>query len=414
MGKIAFFYCTGTAYAISMFDNALKTSIATGKWYWGDPSVNPDLVKQTLYVEGLGGKTYAWDSEIFNDPFPYMLDQNVWDIARVAYADTTISLLSGGTLISGMGASINDGISKVIDRINALRPGTPFALGGYSQGAAVMSGVYNELRSGALTSRYPDFIGGVMFGNPRRQENFRGEIGGTWSGAWDDPGSNTGGHGCFPLDGPWGRLSGCDGTEWIEFTAPDDIITSTGNTNTGLNWTKGADVLLSLANSEYFGEVLLQLALETVFPALSNVIIEAIQYAMGEVGTAVNYLIDAAGQIGTQPGAGHTIYPSLPPPNSDGTYNVTSQEITTTYTPTGATTSVPTRKPRGSQVRSGTELNTPPITITHTYLKAAAPTCFQLALSWLESKAQQFAVAPIILPSTGSVGWSTTLVPPAQ
>lgn len=413
MAKVKFFYCTGTAYAISMFDNALKTSVATQKWFWGDPSVNPELLKNpAYYVEGLGGKTYPWDGEIFNDPFPYMLNQNVWDIARVAYADTTVSFLSNGTLLSGMGASIDDGISKVIARINALPPGTPFALGGYSQGAAVMSGIYNELRSGSLTSRYPDFIGGVMFGNPRRQVNFRGEIGGTWSGAWDVPGSNTGGHGCFPLNSPWGRLSACDGTEWIEFAAPDDIITSTGDSNTGLNWTKGSDALLELANSEYFGQIALQAVIEAVFPDVVNVVLEAIDLAMNEVGTAVNYLIDAVGNQGVQPGAGHTIYPALPPPNSDGTFDVTTQEVTTTYTPTGAESSVKTlRLPRG---RLAPTADPEPVSITHTYLKANAPTCYQLALSWLEAKAQQFAVAPIIVPSTGSVGWSTTLVPPAQ
>lgn len=408
-GKLHFLYCTGTAYTLSMFGNALKQSVATGTWFWGDPSVNPELNKQTYYVEGLNGKQYSWDGEVFNDPFPYMLNPNIWDISRVAYADATITILSGSSLIGGMGDSINDGVTKVIERINALPLGTPFAIGGYSQGAAVMAQVYNELRYGSLTSRYPSFLGGVCFGSPRRQVNFRGEIGGTWSGAWDIPGSTTGGHGSFPDTGPWARLSNCDGTEWIEFAAPDDIFTCTGDSNVGINWTNGNDALLGLLSSEYAGPILLQAAIGAIFPIVSP-IIDAIETAFA-LGGKLNYLIDAAGQIGTMPGAGHVIYPSLPPPNADGTFSVITEEVTTTYTSAGAEANVATiRRPQG---RLAPRPDPEPVSITHTYLKADGPTCYQLALSWLEAKAQQFAVAPIILPSTGSVGWSTTLVPPA-
>jgi hypothetical protein len=33
-------------------------------------------------------------------------------------------------------------------------------------------------------------------------------------------------------------------------------------------------------------------------------------------------------------------------------------------------------------------------------------------LEWLEAKALEKATAPILLPSTGTVGWSSTLKPP--
>lgn len=407
MTKIAFLYCTGTAYTISMFGTALAQSIS-GRWFWGDTEVNPGKDPQLGYVKGLRDETYSWDGEVFNDPFPFMLDQNVWEPQRIAYADSSLTFFVGNTLVGGMGTSIDDGISKVMARINALPPGQPFALGGYSQGAAVMSGIYNELRAGSLTNRYPDFIGGVMFGNPRRQVNHRGEIGGTWSGAWDVPGSTTGGHGSFPSTGNWARLSGCDGTEWIEFANPDDIITSTGDSTTGSRWTQGNDALLGLLSSEYAGPILFQAILESLFPGLTNDLVEAVQEAFS-LGNALNYLIDPTGTMGAQPGAGHVLYPHLPPPDSNGVIPSIATEVTTTYNFGGSTTSVPQyRSRRGKTPSTGIE-----IPITHTYLEPDGDTCYQLALQWLEGKAAAYATAPIILPTTGKTGWSTTLTPPS-
>lgn len=396
-----------------MFGNALQQSIS-GRWFWGDLVINPGEDPQVNYVEGLGGKLYPWSGEVFEDPFPFMLDPNIWESQRVAYADSSLTFLAGGEFIGGMGASINDGVAKVIARINALPPGQPFAIGGYSQGAAVMSSVYNELRTGSLTSRMPDFIGGVMFGNPRRQINFRGEIGGTWSGAWDVPGSNTGGHGSFPSTGSHARLSGCDGTKWIEFAAKDDIITSTGDSYTGTRWTQGNDALISLAASEYAGPILLQAVLGSLFPGVGTDIVAAIQEAFA-VGAGVNYFMDPTGTIGAQPGAGHVIYPQLPPPdNTTGIPPSVSQEITTTFSTEGAFTSQ-----EGTRTRRGRVPPTMPVQtfdITHTYLKRppGVSTCYQLALQWLEDKALTYATSPTLLPSSGRAGWSTTLVPPAS
>lgn len=407
--KITFFYCTGTAYSLSILNNALKVGLG-GQIFWGDPSVNPDKLAQvTSYVAGLDGKTYPWDGSVFNDPFPFMLDTAVWEAVRVPYADAGFTVLSNGQLLGGMGASIDDGVSKVMAKIIALPPGAPFAIGGYSQGAAVMSSIYNEIRSGSLMSRASSFLGGVMFGNPRRQVNHRGEVGGTWSGAWDVPGSTSGGHGSFPATGPWARLSGCDGTKWIEFAAPDDIITSTGDSSTGSFWTQGNDIMLSLLFSQFFGQTALEAVLQTLVPGYTSQIISAIQAAFG-VGGALNYLIDAAGTMGALSGAGHVIYPVLPPPDSNGNFSTIDETITVNYTTSAApTSSVVGANPRTGRLKGGVG----PTSITHTYRKANGDTCYQIALKWLNSKAASYATAPLVLPSTGSVGWSTTLVPPA-
>lgn len=376
MTKVNFFYCTGTSYTWSILENGFKEAI-NGVRYVGDIAQNPVTAPRTTYVAGLNGKVAPWTGEVQNDPFPFLLDPNVWNATRVAYAASSFNLLSPttGTLIGGMGSSINDGVNKVMAQINAMPPGTPFALGGYSQGAAVMSTIYNELRTGSLTGRASSFLGGVMFGNPRRQVNYRGEIGGTWSGAWDVPGSNSGGHGAFPLGGPYGRLTGCDVTKWIEFTGPDDIISSTGDSATGLNWTHGTDVLISLAASQYFGQLVTE-ALASLI-GISSAMLTAINQAFTK-GNAINNLVDALGNIGKQAGSGHVLYPVLPPSASNGVIPTTS-----VVGPDGLT-----------------------------YLKANGNTCYQLALAWLEGKAQEWATAPVVLPSTGSVGWSTTLVKP--
>ena len=378
MTKVNFFYCTGTSYTWSMLENGFREAL-NGVRYRGDIAENPVTAPVAATVAGLNGRTAQWSGEVQNDPFPFLLDTNIWNPVRVAYAATSFNLLSPstGTLIGGMGSSINDGVNKVMAQINAMPPGTPFAVGGYSQGAAVMSTIYNELRTGSLTSRYPQFLGGVMFGSPRRQTNFRGEIGGTWSGAWDIPGSTTGGHGSFPASGPYGRLTGCDGTEWIEFAAPSDIITATGDSTTGTLWTQGNDVLLNLLSSQYAGALLSQAAASLI--GITGPMLTAIGQAFN-IGNAINYLVDAIGQIGKQSGAGHVLYPVLPPPDANG--------------------NIPTISVNGSD-----GIN---------YLQADGQTCYQLALAWLEGKAQEYARAPIMLPSTGSVGWSTTLVKPAS
>lgn len=386
MTKVKFFYCTGTSYMFSLLETGYNLSLAP-------PS---DAV---VYVKGLRDEVYPWPEGIPNDPFPNMLDKSIWEPKKISYAAASFNLLNQttGTILGGMGSSITDGVIKVSNQIKQMTPGQPFAVGGTSQGAAVMSSIYNELRYGSLTSYYPGFLGGVCFGNPRRQVNFRGEIGGTWSGAWDVPGSTTGGHGSFPTTGDYARLTNSEGTEWLEFAYPDDIFTSTGDSTTGTLWTQGNDTLLDLNYSDFFGKLAGEII--NAILILPGLLIPAEMTAAintaFNLGGGLNYIVDALGNLVTMPGAGHVLQSALPPPNTDGTIPAIERTETVYETIRG----LPSKYK---------------VPVTRTYLEPDGLTSYQLALAWLEAKAQEWATAPVIVPSTGSVGWSTTLVPPAQ
>lgn len=364
MSKVSFFYANGTAYLFNWLETGFNTTIG-GEWRIGDRVINPITSLSSATLEGLNGQLVPFDGAPHKDPFPFMLNPDVWDAVKIVYPASTL----------GMGPSIDYGVNATVKLIQALKPGTPFAIGGYSQGAAVMSGVYNQIKgsTGALYSRRNDFLGGVCFGNPRRQVNFRGEIGGTWSGAWDVANSTNGGHGSFPATGPYARLSGCDPTKWIEFTAPKDIFSSTGDTSSGTYWTQGNDYILGRQPFQYAAQLVTS-ALAGII-GISNPIWTAITKAMA-IGNGVNYLVDALDKVGEFSGAGHVTYPFLGPPNTNGTYNTTS-------------------------IVDGGK----------TYLKPVGDTCYQMALQWLEDKALAYATSPVVL-GTNSTGWSTTLVPP--
>ena len=340
--KVAFLYTIGTTYLTAQMAKAADLV----------PAV-PGSGNQAV-VAGLNGVTAVWGGGPPADPFPSLLDPNIFDAKKVFYPASGL----------GMGASIDAGIQNVINEINNLPAGQKFCLGGYSQGAAVMSGVYNELRSGSLTSRNADMIGATMMGNPRRQLNYRGDpaVGGTWSGGFNVAGSSTGGHGSFPATGPYARLSGCEEARWIEFAAPLDIfssvITSGGNLieqNLGNDWVAGNNVFLGSANLlEWAGYLLAGGAI-----ALNSAYVISI-------GNVAQSMTDAAGTVFNWLGGnGHTTYPFVPPVGN----------------------------PQG------------------------AFTAYQCALKFLTDKALQYATAPILLPSqptsTTGAGWSTTLVPPS-
>ena len=344
MSKVVFLYCVGTSTLFSQLSRAADlVPTAPGP---GDVAV----------VAGLNGQTALWGGGPPADPFPSLLDPNIFDAKKVFYPAAGVN----------MGASIGTGIQNVIDVIDVLPAGQKFCLGGYSQGAAVMSGVYNQLRTGSLTGRNADMIGATMFGNPRRQVNYRGSVGGTWSGAFNVPGSTTGGHGSFPSSGTYGRLSGCESSRWIEFAAPDDIITSVGTGfGTGLQQSLGGDWVS--ANNIFIGSASLQDWAAYLLAAGAIAINAATAISVGNVKLAMT---DGAGTaFDWLGGNGHTAYPFMPPvgiSEGDPDYGLTS---------------------------------------------------YQIALKFLTAKANQYAVAPILLPSEPSsisgAGWSTALIPPA-
>lgn len=342
MPKVTFIYAHGTAYVLNLLEVGFAIDIGNRVRIGG---ATPKALSYAT-IPGLNGQTAVWDGGPENDPFPSMLDPNVWDVVRIRYPASFFP----------MGNSIDYGAGQVIAAINSLPAGAPYCIGGYSQGAAVMSSVYNEIRYGSLTSRASSFLGGITFGNPRRQLNHRGAVGGTWSGAWDVNGSTTGGHGSFPATGPYARLSACE-EKWVDFTAPDDIFSSTGDSTTGTNWTAGNDVLLELAASQFAGAFLSDVLANAIH--ITGPILGAIDNAFA-LGNALNTFIDAAGKQFVIGGNGHTTYPFVPPIGD----------------PAGGLTS------------------------------------YQIALTYLEGLAAQWATAPISLPPA-SVGWSPTLVPPA-
>jgi hypothetical protein len=91
------------------------------------------------------------------------------------------------------------------------------------------------------------------------------------------------------------------------------------------------------------------------------------------------------------------VIPSIPVP------------VTTTYTATANRSSVAGITNKTGRSRAGTASSS----ISHSYLRPDGDTAYQLALKWLNDKAKSYATAPLVIPSTGQVGWSTKLVPPA-
>lgn len=304
MTKVAFFYANGTA--------AADTSVPVVLDQWGQilvslglvPKPAPPTTPQYPIVKGLHGINKAWPNMLpQTDIFCDLLDPNIFEAKKVDYAAAPFP----------MDQSIGDCVNKVIGLITKLPSGQPYAIGGFSQGAAVMSEVYNEIRSGVLSSSASRFLGGVMFGNVRRELNHRGEVGGTWSGTLYSPESMTGGHGVFPMTGPWPRLQNCDPTKWIEFAAVGDVAASVGETLTEQSWSRASGIMGGLGRADW-GSALLDTA----------GIVGAIM-AMGEF-TKPFEIVDAVGDTYHPSGGGHVAYPWLPPPgNPDG--DLTSYQI---------------------------------------------------------------------------------------
>lgn len=352
-GKPRFFYAKGTSYLLNIlnvgFNIDNKNVVHLGDWAHnlGTPK------QQNAAVAGLDGRTVSWTGDPASDPFCALMNPEIWDVYPINYPASTVA----------MGPSVDMGVTATVNAINAMPSGTPFALGGYSQGAAVMSGVLNEITSGTLTSRASDFLGGVTFGNPRRKTDWRGPVGGTWSGCWDIPDSTTGGHGSFPATGPYGRLVDCPDT-WVDFASPMDIFTDVGDSTMGLEWVDANNLFLELLHSEYLGQFLNQfignfLVSKGIGQEHVTPMTDAINTAFG-IAATINEFTDANGDPFEIGGYGHTYYPALPP-EGDPDNGLTS---------------------------------------------------FQIALKYLDTIADEYVRSPTLLPPT-SAGWASKLYPPA-
>ena len=259
--KPTFLYATGTAYMFDIFGH--------GVFQVGGGGSNA--------TPGLDGTIYEWDGAPANDPFYRMLDSSLWTSKRVQFADAGLPMIN----------SLNEGVRQTINMINDT-PGA-FALGGYSQGAAVMSAVLKKIQHGSLSHRKADLIAGVTFGNPCR------EIGHLWPGAnpvggWDSP--NTSSHGCFPLDY---RLQGTPSL-WWDFANENEIITTISDTLTGSKWVDMVGVFLNGFGGKDMAAFIAANLSKLPWDVFADVV-SMLQTVVGGVGAS-----------------GHMAYPSEPPP----------------------------------------------------------------------------------------------------
>lgn len=191
--------------------------------------------------------------------------------------------------------SINQGVASLIAQIKS-RPGK-FALVGYSQGGAIISRVYDELRSGSLQDRRQDLIAGVAMGNPMR------EGGHTIPG-----GTDPGGHGLFAQ-----RLVNAEAL-WWDFCNPGDLACSVGDDPVGRDYTLLSDILLFRWNGRQDPVQLVISVLSTIMNPLQ------VLTQIGAIAPAVQGLI-SWGVPGLPNGNGaHGAYPvSKPIPNDPRT-----------------------------------------------------------------------------------------------
>ena len=275
--KPTFLYATGTAYLFDVFGKGI---IQIG----GGARIN---------VPGLDGQVFSFDGAPANDPFYKMVDQSLWTTKRIEFANAAFP----------MNQSIAEGVRRTINMINDT-PGA-FALGGYSQGASVVSKVYDEIRFGSLKHRKADLLAGVTFGNPSR------EVGHLWPGAnpvggWDAPNNfNTGG--CLLQ----ARLKNTE-PFWWDFSNENEIVSTVADSVEGNKWV----ALLGMFFDGFDGKdmaAFITANLSTLPWDLFGEVVSALQNIVGEVGSA-----------------GHVAYPIEPPPG-DPKNGKTSYQIALQY-----------------------------------------------------------------------------------
>lgn len=358
-----FYYATGTAF---MPNFVVKGAEIITEYL----PIGADA--RMAIIAGIKGRTAPFTGGITNDPFPVLLTPELWEAIKVPYLASAFP----------MDQSIKGGVDWIVNDIQTkLKKGAPWGVGGTSQGGAVASYIYDEVRNGRLTDWASGFLTGVCFGNPRRQVNYTNPWS-SYSGAFDIPGSTTGGHGSFPASY---RLTNCNQNNWIEFTNPQEIITGVGDSPLGTWWqaSNGAFLLQTVVTPGAPGSFIFNLssfligaatsllaqALNTYFPAFNQ--FANIPDFLGEIGKIVssgapNYIgpgpiTDAVGNVFQLDGGGHVLYATNPPFGYSGTESA-----------------------------------------------------YQLALKHLDGLALQFATSSSVLPPTSTTaGWSTTLVPPA-
>lgn len=133
------------------------------------------------------------------------------DTARFQYVFVTFT-----EMLTNMQPGHDAGKAELVKQIGLLNLGQKFVICGGSEGAAVCSDVYDELRTGTLQSRRGDFLGGFMCGNPRRP------TGVTFPG-YPDPAPGTSGAADVRLFSPESL--------WWEMAVADDPVTCVSDTS---------------------------------------------------------------------------------------------------------------------------------------------------------------------------------------
>lgn len=311
-----FYYANGTTYLFNWLGFQLSL-LGVPTILFGEPVGEP-VSPAIGHIAGLDGQYFLWQED---DPFPFLLSPELWNFQRVPYPASTVFI----------GPSIEVGVDYVINQILATPAGTPFALGGYSQGAAVMSRVYNECRQGRLIDRRADLRAMVTFGNPMRELGHTFPNSSGYSGACDIPGDTRQGRGAFPAASDidalspyirrFARLQNTEDLVW-DFTMPNEVFSGIGNSLQGniiSNFTKEGLRLVPIAAAmELFNK-----AVDGAFALMGSLAVAPPGVPQGTDPNAPGYktllLTDpVTGQQGYQTGGGHVMYPMFPPPNSDG------------------------------------------------------------------------------------------------
>jgi hypothetical protein len=273
-----FYWANGTSFVFDFFGSTVGALFNPADWN----------------IRALDGKTIYTDRTVVNDPFPNLLDTTLWQPIRVPYP---------AVLVDGL-SSINYGVNWIIDDILNSPVGTPFALGGYSQGAVCAGFVYDQCRQGKLSNRRADLRAVVTFGSPIRELNHTWPGASGFNGAIDIDGSTTSSHGAFP---PEYRLKNTESLVW-DFVNPKEVSTCMGDSQLGLAIQTALRYTLQ-NNIIGFSASIIPIILAGGLSFIQNL------FSLTE--TITDPVTGATFAMG---GGGHSLYPYLPPPLANGSF----------------------------------------------------------------------------------------------
>ena len=198
-----------------------------------------------------------------------------------------------------MNKSIKAGEDELVRLITQVHPDRTFAFMGYSQGAIITSNVYDRLRNGDLQKYRGQFIGGVTWGNPRREQGH----------TVDMPGAiDPGGHGIVTPN--------LVGTEkfWWDFACGHKMANSPGQ---DLYATVGYDGdARAVADSEAIWEIVSKGTITSVGDLLDQVL-KILPNPVGGSISAITAILDALDFFVVHGITAHTSYQFIEPVAGD-------------------------------------------------------------------------------------------------